>query len=155
MRAGTKKSRVKVDGDDLLPEYDFTRAVRGKHVRISREPGNDWGASAPYLPGCVATGKTLDSTLRRIEVAIELHLAGLRADGIRPPRPGHAAIRPLKTAHRVDVYATVQVRAAATSRRPSTERPGAARRLAGAAQVRETTSGSRGTRASIRRGGCA
>ena len=138
MRAGTKKSRVKVDGDDLLPEYDFTRAVRGKHVRISREPGNDWGASAPYLPGCVATGKTLDSTLRRIEVAIELHLAGLREDGIRPPRPGHAAIRPPKTAHRVDFYVTVQVRAAAASPRSSSERPGAARRTAGAAQVRET-----------------
>jgi predicted RNase H-like HicB family nuclease len=171
MRASTKKTRVKADGDDLLPEYDFTRAIRGKHarratagispspgighatgrsgtkmakrtlsylVRISREPGSDWGASVPDLPGCVATGKTLDSTLRRIEVSVELHLAGLREDGIRPPRPGHATIRPLKTAHRVDVYATVQVRVAAASPQPSTEQSGATRRMAGAAQVRET-----------------
>jgi len=107
-------------------------------VRISREPGSDWGASVPDLPGCVATGKTLDSTLRRIETAIELHLAGLRADGMRPPRPGHGTIRPLMTARRVDFYATVPVRAVAASRRPSTELPEAARRMAGAAQVRET-----------------
>jgi predicted RNase H-like HicB family nuclease len=107
-------------------------------VRISREPDSDWGASVPDLPGCVATGKTIDSTLRRIEAAIELHLAGLRADGMRPPRPDHAAIRPLRTSHRVDFYATVQVRAAATSRRPSAEQSRAARRMAGAGQVRET-----------------
>jgi predicted RNase H-like HicB family nuclease len=107
-------------------------------VRISREPGSDWGASVPDLPGCVATGKTIDSTLRRIEAAIELHLAGLRADGMRPPRPGHGTIRPLKTARRVYFYATVPVAAAARSRRSSVEQPGPARRMAGAGQVRET-----------------
>jgi hypothetical protein len=39
-------------------------------VRISRDPHTDWGASVPDLPGCVATGKTLDSALRRIEQAM-------------------------------------------------------------------------------------
>jgi predicted RNase H-like HicB family nuclease len=34
----------------------------------------------PDLPGCVATGKTLDTALRRIEQAIALHVRGLRDD---------------------------------------------------------------------------
>lgn len=38
-------------------------------VRINKDPDSDWGASVPDLPGCVATGKTIDSTLRRIQVA--------------------------------------------------------------------------------------
>jgi len=37
-------------------------------VRINKDPDSDWGASVPDLPGCVATGKTIDSTLRRIQV---------------------------------------------------------------------------------------
>ena len=30
-------------------------------VRINKDPWSDWGASVPDLPGCVATGKTLDT----------------------------------------------------------------------------------------------
>lgn len=56
-------------------------------VRISGDPHGDWGASGPDLPGCVATGKTLDSALRRIEQAMALHVRGLRADGLPVPRP--------------------------------------------------------------------
>ena len=56
-------------------------------VRIDKDADSDWGASVPDLPGCVATGKTIDVALRRIEGAIELHLRGLREDGIRVPPP--------------------------------------------------------------------
>jgi predicted RNase H-like HicB family nuclease/predicted RNA binding protein YcfA (HicA-like mRNA interferase family) len=63
-------------------------------VRINRDPGSDWGASVPDLPGCVATGKTIDSALRRIERAIELHVRGLRDDGLPVPRPSHRTITP-------------------------------------------------------------
>lgn len=47
-------------------------------ARINKEVDSDWGASVPDLPGCVATGKTIDAALRRIEGAIELHVRGLR-----------------------------------------------------------------------------
>ena len=50
-------------------------------VRIDKDVDSDWGASVPDLPGCVATGKTIDVALRRIESAIELHLRGLHEDG--------------------------------------------------------------------------
>jgi predicted RNase H-like HicB family nuclease len=80
-------------------------------VRINRDPQSDWGASVPDLPGCVATGKTIDSTLRRIERAIELHLRGMREDGLKIPRPRHRAVTPRRTARQVDFYATVEIAA--------------------------------------------
>jgi predicted RNase H-like HicB family nuclease len=80
-------------------------------VRINRDPASDWGASVPDLPGCVATGKTIDSALRRIQAAIRLHLRGMRADGVRPPRPRLRTVVPGTTSRQVDFYATVEVAA--------------------------------------------
>jgi predicted RNase H-like HicB family nuclease len=80
-------------------------------VLISKDPESDWGASVPDLPGCVATGKTIDSALRRIEQAIELHLRGMREDGIKIPRPRPRVVKPRQTPRRVDFYATVEVAA--------------------------------------------
>jgi len=80
-------------------------------VRINRDPGSDWGASVPDLPGCVATGKTLDTTLRRIQRAIELHLKGLRADGLSIPKPRQRVVTPRRTRREIDFYATVEVAA--------------------------------------------
>ena len=80
-------------------------------VRINKDPESDWGASVPDLPGCVATGKTIDSALRRIEQAIELHLRGMREDGVRIPSPRHRAVTPRRTSRQVDFYATVEVAA--------------------------------------------
>ena len=80
-------------------------------VRINKDPQSDWGASVPDLPGCVATGKTIDSTLRRFERAIELHLRGMREDGLKIPRPRHRAVTPRRTARHVDFYATVEIAA--------------------------------------------
>lgn len=80
-------------------------------VRIDKDVDSDWGASVPDLPGCVATGKTIDVALRRIESAIELHIRGLREDGIRVPLPRQRAVKPRRTAKQVRFYATVQVAA--------------------------------------------
>lgn len=80
-------------------------------VRISKEPRSDWGASVPDLPGCVATGRTLDAALKRIAGAIRLHLKGLRKDGLPIPRPRQHVVRPRRSASRIDFYATVQVAA--------------------------------------------
>jgi predicted RNase H-like HicB family nuclease len=80
-------------------------------VRISRDPHSDWGASVPDLPGCVATGKTLDSALRRIEQAMALHVRGLREDGLPVPRPSHRTVTPRRRPREIDFYATVEVAA--------------------------------------------
>jgi len=80
-------------------------------VRIDKDVDSDWGASVPDLPGCVATGKTIDVVLRRIESAIALHLRGLRDDGLKVPAPRQRAVRPGRTAKHVNFYATVEVAA--------------------------------------------
>lgn len=80
-------------------------------VRVEKELHSDWGASVPDLPGCVATGKTIDATLRRIERAIALHLEGMRADGLTPPRPRQRSIRPDRSARGMSFYAMVPVAA--------------------------------------------
>jgi predicted RNase H-like HicB family nuclease len=78
-------------------------------VRISKDPESDWGASVPDLPGCVATGKTLDVTLRRIQAGIEMHIQGMREDGIEPPAPRQRTVTPQRTSRVVDFYALVEV----------------------------------------------
>ena len=80
-------------------------------VQISKDPDGDWGASVPDLPGCVATGKTLDTALRRVEAAIWFHLHGLREDGESIPRPCHRVVKPTRSKRRVEYYATVEVAA--------------------------------------------
>ena len=44
-------------------------------------------AYVPDLPGCVATGVTVEETKERIRQAIEAHLNGLREDGDAIPEP--------------------------------------------------------------------
>jgi len=80
-------------------------------VRIDKDPDSDWGASVLDLPGCVATGKTIDQTLRRIEKAVELHIRGMREDGLTPPRPRHRVITPIRTSRHVNFFATIEVAA--------------------------------------------
>ncbi len=80
-------------------------------VRINKDPDSDWGASVPDLPGCVATGKTIDQALQRIERAVALHLRGMREDGLRPPQPRHRSVIPRRTPRQVDFFATIEVAA--------------------------------------------
>jgi len=80
-------------------------------VRINKDPDSDWGASVPDVPGCVATGKTIDQALRRIAGAIEIHIRGMREDGLRPPRPRHRVVTPRRTPREVDFFATIEVAA--------------------------------------------
>jgi len=52
------------------------------------EPGErNYSAYLPDLPGCVATGKTIEELRERMREAIDLHLAGMREDGLPIPAP--------------------------------------------------------------------
>jgi predicted RNase H-like HicB family nuclease len=55
-------------------------------VVIEKAEGN-FGAYVPDLPGCVATGDTIEEVEREIQEAIEFHIEGLRADGLPVPEP--------------------------------------------------------------------
>lgn len=55
-------------------------------IVIERAESN-YSAYVPDLPGCIATGRTLEEAEREIREAIKLHLAGLKEDGLAPPPP--------------------------------------------------------------------
>jgi predicted RNase H-like HicB family nuclease len=44
-----------------------------------------YGAYVPDLPGCVAVGGTIEEVRTLIREALDLHLAGMREDGIPLP----------------------------------------------------------------------
>jgi len=50
------------------------------------EKANDnYSAYAPDLPGCVATGKTVEEVERNMHEAIEMHVRGLLEDNLLIP----------------------------------------------------------------------
>jgi predicted RNase H-like HicB family nuclease len=53
---------------------------------IEEAPGN-YSAYVPDLPGCVATGATVEETQREIRDAIKFHLEWLRDAGEPIPEP--------------------------------------------------------------------
>jgi predicted RNase H-like HicB family nuclease len=55
-------------------------------IVIEKAEGN-FSAYVPDLPGCVATGATIEETETQIREAIEFHLNGLREDGLTIPQP--------------------------------------------------------------------
>jgi predicted RNase H-like HicB family nuclease len=55
-------------------------------IVVERAEGN-YAAYVPDLPGCVATGATVEEVEQLLREAIELHVAGLREDGLPVPEP--------------------------------------------------------------------
>lgn len=47
----------------------------------------NYSAHFPDLPGCIATAKTIDELKQRMREALELHLRGMREDGLPIPEP--------------------------------------------------------------------
>ena len=58
-----------------------------KYAVVIEKTPNNYGAYVPDLPGCVAVGDTVEEVERLIREAIDLHLAGLREDGLSVPEP--------------------------------------------------------------------
>ena len=58
-----------------------------RYAIVIEKAGNNFSAYAPDLPGCVATGATMEETESEIREAIAFHIAGLREDGLSLPLP--------------------------------------------------------------------
>ena len=58
-----------------------------RYAIVIEQAGANYSAFVPDLPGCVATGDTPEDAERQIRSAIELHISGLRADGLDVPEP--------------------------------------------------------------------
>ena len=53
-------------------------------IVIEQATGN-FSAYCPDLPGCIATGKTIEEVKQRMAEAIKMHLEGMREDNIPIP----------------------------------------------------------------------
>ena len=58
-----------------------------RYAVVIEKGESNYAAYVPDLPGCVATGATIQETEREIRQAIRFHLDGLRADGLPIPEP--------------------------------------------------------------------
>ena len=54
---------------------------------VIEQATSNYSAYVPDLPGCVATGETVEEAEREIREAIAFHIAGLREDGVPVPEP--------------------------------------------------------------------
>jgi predicted RNase H-like HicB family nuclease len=61
-----------------------------RYLVVYEKGPTSFSAYSPDLPGCVAAGTTLEETRENIRGAIEMHLSGLREDGLPVPE-GRAA----------------------------------------------------------------
>ncbi len=58
-----------------------------RYAMVIEKGERNYSAYLPDLPGCIATGRTLREVKRRMHEAVELHLRGLREDGLPIPEP--------------------------------------------------------------------
>jgi predicted RNase H-like HicB family nuclease len=58
-----------------------------RYAIVIEKAESNFSAYVPDLPGCVATGATVEETEKSIREAIEFHLEGIREDGQPIPEP--------------------------------------------------------------------
>lgn len=58
-----------------------------RYAMIIEKGERNFSAYLPDLPGCVATGETVEEVKERMRGAIDLHLRGMREDGLPIPEP--------------------------------------------------------------------
>ncbi len=58
-----------------------------RYAIIIEKADDNYSAYVPDLPGCVATGVTVEAVERKIRNAIRFHIEGLKEDGLPVPEP--------------------------------------------------------------------
>jgi predicted RNase H-like HicB family nuclease len=58
-----------------------------RYAIVVEKAESNYAAYVPDLPGCVATGATVEETEARLREAIKLHIEGMREDGLSIPEP--------------------------------------------------------------------
>ena len=58
-----------------------------RYAVVIERAASNYSAYVPDLPGCVATGSTVDAVEENIRDAIRLHIDGLREDHLPIPKP--------------------------------------------------------------------
>jgi len=57
------------------------------YLIVTERTSTGFSAYAPDLPGCIATGRTIDEVRTRMKEAIEFHVEGLQLEGFPVPVP--------------------------------------------------------------------
>ena len=58
-----------------------------RYAVVIEKADANYSAYVPDLPGCVATGETVEAVEQEIRAAIRFHIEGLKADGLEIPAP--------------------------------------------------------------------
>jgi len=58
-----------------------------KYAVVIEKAESNFSAFVPDLPGCVATGSTIEEIEEQIREAIEFHIEGMKQDGEEIPQP--------------------------------------------------------------------
>ena len=58
-----------------------------RYAIVIEKAGNNYGAYVPDLPGCIATGETVEHVKTEIRDAIRFHIEGMQEDGLEVPPP--------------------------------------------------------------------
>ena len=58
-----------------------------KYTIIIEKAGENYSAYCPDLPGCIATGHTVEEITQRMKQAIEFHIQGLKKEMMAIPEP--------------------------------------------------------------------
>lgn len=62
-----------------------------RYAIVIEKAENNYAAYAPDVPGCAATGATIEEVKREIQEALKFHFEGLREDGLPIPEPAAQA----------------------------------------------------------------
>ena len=58
-----------------------------RYAIVVERAESNYAGYVPDLPGCVATGPTVEATERLLREAIQIHVQGFREDGLPLPEP--------------------------------------------------------------------
>ena len=58
-----------------------------RYAIVIEKADNNYSAYVPDVPGCIATGTTVDEVKRNLAEALQFHFEGMRADGDSVPTP--------------------------------------------------------------------
>jgi predicted RNase H-like HicB family nuclease len=80
-----------VSGPTILRQYPEAVRPEGKtlmrYAVVIEKADRNYSAYVPDLPGCVATGDTVNAVEIDIRDAIRFHIEGLKEDGLPVPAP--------------------------------------------------------------------
>jgi predicted RNase H-like HicB family nuclease len=62
-----------------------------RYAVVTEKAGGNYSAYVPDLPGCIATGRTLEEVETGIREAIRFHIDGLKEDRQPIPQPSARA----------------------------------------------------------------